>query len=61
MTAEDDDDRALRFEAYRAAIAAWADHAGRAPVVVPVPVPRPAPEQGPTVAVTVVERHHAPR
>jgi hypothetical protein len=40
----------LRWQAYRAALAAWADHAGRAPVEIPEQrrspeggSPRPAP------------------
>jgi hypothetical protein len=35
----------LRWQAYRAALAAWADHAGRAPVE--VPRQRRSPEDGP--------------
>jgi hypothetical protein len=35
----------LRWQAYRAALAAWADSMGRAPVE--VPAPRRSPEDGP--------------
>lgn len=36
----------LRWQAYRAALAAWADQAGRAPVE--IPEQRRSPEDGPT-------------
>jgi hypothetical protein len=41
----------LRWQAYRAALAAWADQMDRAPVE--VPVPRSSPEGG--------SRRHVPR